>query len=506
MKRIVFMISLLFLLSGTICTKADDMLELMQPIDVSAQLKDIDIKVGLMYDDTYAEAVLLPGKRLTGELIAKNTSAEAKNIQFIIALYNENNRLANINFQEKIINAQSEENILTTVVLPEDINGYTARIMIWDNYNNTDPYTHLTINVKNKDYFGDSYTTAQPLIASLSAAGNIDGTDDTDVFEFTPAQDGLYSFELYGEAETQPILYKNGDFNTQLGQSKKDMTNDEHHIKTAAVLCKEQKYYLYVKGNTPGKYKLNAYYAVGNVCGIVYPTKSIDGHEEFNNQIQAKVILTTYAANEFTSASYLKEWSKSTSDQTTFSMMAIRPGDYLLTCCRPGYLSRYTKVSVNNDVADVGTKTLIAGDINGDNIIDLSDMYELQDAVENFYPYESKYDLNGDEEIDNEDYKLLRQNIGKTSNDYGENVNVISAKTELQKNKINITGNAKPDTEVICTVYTQDGFGIYNGSARSDQQGGFSFAVPMYKAGNYKVVLTAEERAFDYVHYVVYAA
>jgi len=86
----------------------------------------------------------------------------------------------------------------------------------------------------------------------------------------------------------------------------------------------------------------------------------------------------------------------------------VDEGDYILTLSAPGFVTRYAKISVSDDLA-LGHRELIAGDFNNDGIIDQRDA-AIGNAMRSSYPeysYMIKYDVNSDKEVNQEDVMLV---------------------------------------------------------------------------------------------------
>ena len=75
---------------------------------------------------------------------------------------------------------------------------------------------------------------------------------------------------------------------------------------------------------------------------------------------------------------------------------------------RPGYLRRYAKVTINEDKS-LGHRELIAGDVNEDGEINDTDISIINSNKSGYggSMYNSRYDLNGDGNVDSNDVGLV---------------------------------------------------------------------------------------------------
>lgn len=510
MKKGVLMILLLLVFSSfTVVVNGADTFGIMDPIEVTAQLTGLDIRVTLAYDGVYSEAVLQPEQTLKTELSAKNTGSEEKSVQFILALYDKNKAMIGIACQDGLIGAGKTEDLSVQMKLPQDLQGCTAKVMVWDNYNSSLPYTHVTLTVENHDYFGDDYTLSQPLLSGSEAKGSISTLSDVDVFEFTAGNNGLYLFELYANADINIRLYqKTGATLKEMeAEVKSRQVGTQYESRSFATLQEGQKYYLYVQGKTVGNYDLKTFYAIGDVCGTVSPVQFQEGDDTFNQEIETVVYLTTLDTNQFVAAMHLS--TSGLSDHASFSLTGIKEGGYLATISRPGYLALYTKVDLKNNVVDLGSKELIPGDLNGDGIINVQDQNLMNLAMNSSYGqsrYKVSADLNGDKVVNASDKELLEANINKGSNDYEEDLNVISASLSRDGNKLSILGRAKPWSSLTCDVYKKLGAdldqSLYVTTITIPVRSNGTFSAlteSLFTNGEYIVKITAEDRAFDFI-------
>ena len=108
----------------------------------------------------------------------------------------------------------------------------------------------------------------------------------------------------------------------------------------------------------------------------------------------------------------------------TFTGLASR--DYVVSVSRNGYLIRNISITVAGLDVDMGDKSLTAGDVYVDGIIDGSDSEALFSAIGSTYEtpstYVSAYDLDLNGAIDGTDTEMVFANIGLDVGAYGETV------------------------------------------------------------------------------------
>lgn len=104
----------------------------------------------------------------------------------------------------------------------------------------------------------------------------------------------------------------------------------------------------------------------------------------------------------------------------TFELSVPERGTYNVSITKAGYLT-YNINGVKFDRCMhvlLGDITLIPGDINGDGVINNTDLTELNNKIAGTLEntdYEEKYDLNGDKQINEEDVALLNENLSKST-------------------------------------------------------------------------------------------
>ncbi len=86
----------------------------------------------------------------------------------------------------------------------------------------------------------------------------------------------------------------------------------------------------------------------------------------------------------------------------------IPVGDYILMLSRPGFISRFAKITVSMDGV-LGHRELIGGDVNGDLEINAHDISSLHSKFATYGEsgYRAKYDLDGNRKIDDTDIAII---------------------------------------------------------------------------------------------------
>jgi murein DD-endopeptidase MepM/ murein hydrolase activator NlpD len=161
--------------------------------------------------------------------------------------------------------------------------------------------------------------------------------------------------------------------------------------------------------------------------------------------IKGKVITNnTDNVHKATVKLYSEEQEKNqieTNQDGTFYIEADA-GTYDVVIEKPGYLTYTVKNIVLGEMGEVEFEdyALIAGDVNGDGEIELSDLVALNDNIGITVSYEegvtdenAKYDFNGDGIIDKEDRNILKANYGKQAETIEwVNPNALIATTSLE--------------------------------------------------------------------------
>ena len=109
---------------------------------------------------------------------------------------------------------------------------------------------------------------------------------------------------------------------------------------------------------------------------------------------------------------------ETTSQGEDVSFQGVKKGTYTLTAKRGGCLTHTIKdIAVEDQNVDLGTIDLVAGDVNGDDKINIADMGVFRqefgktgDAIGNTYT-----DVNDDGKVNIADMGIFRQNFGKTA-------------------------------------------------------------------------------------------
>ena len=105
---------------------------------------------------------------------------------------------------------------------------------------------------------------------------------------------------------------------------------------------------------------------------------------------------------------------------------ALSDGNYVLSVTRDGYLTRRVNLNMNGSDVSLGEKSLVAGDVFVDGVIDGSDSEFLFSTIGNSYGhlgYDPSCDFNQDGTIDGTDTEILFTHLGFYVMNYGERIN-----------------------------------------------------------------------------------
>ena len=460
--------------------------------------ENAEITVSLLYNNSYSETVLLPGEELTAEFEVVNTnSEECIDMSAVIALYDADGRFVDMKMESLSVEAGGVGEFSNRIVAPIESSVSHAKVMIWESVNSMKPYiSPIVLTLSGNDFFGDDYSVSQPLIKRNSASGIINTLEDIDVFQFTPASSGLYYFETFSDIDTYASLYSCDDMNNAIATGDNDGINT--NFKLSATLEQGTTYYLYVNGRETGNYLLNAGYAIGNVFGTVAPVALIANNTEYNELIDTTVILATYDTNEYVASMHLRNCSDSINEYSSFSITGIHSNDYLVRIKRPGYLTLYKRIQLMDNAIDLGSKVLVAGDVNDDNIISQDDLSLITSVMNSQYGddnYLVSADLNSDMIINQSDYELANNNMGLNSNCYNENVNVISGNITQIDNSVLISGYAALESQVACVVFLNN-INVFEELCEVDSNGYYEFEIELNKGGIYKISVGDENMEF----------
>ncbi|MDR2971848.1 MAG: hypothetical protein LBU83_07980 [Bacteroidales bacterium] len=108
-----------------------------------------------------------------------------------------------------------------------------------------------------------------------------------------------------------------------------------------------------------------------------------------------------------------------------FKFENIAPGDYILEVGRDGFLIRWGKVTINENGMSLGHRELIAGDLNKDLRIDLSDISNAS-SVEFEGIFDPRFDLDGNNVIDQREIQIIIDNINAFIGTYVETMQWVS--------------------------------------------------------------------------------
>ena len=104
-----------------------------------------------------------------------------------------------------------------------------------------------------------------------------------------------------------------------------------------------------------------------------------------------------------------------------YSFIARERGNFILEFRRAGFLTRQTAVTFGDSKVVLPDKALLAGDVNGDGVVNQTDSELVQAAYGIGYQdegYDPACDFDGDSNITVSDVGMVVSNNGKTTNDY----------------------------------------------------------------------------------------
>jgi uncharacterized protein YcgL (UPF0745 family) len=106
----------------------------------------------------------------------------------------------------------------------------------------------------------------------------------------------------------------------------------------------------------------------------------------------------------------------------------VVPGEYILEIYRQGYVIRWAKIKIDEDGMSLGHRELIAGDVNDDLVVDMSDLSNTNSKNANRFDanYDPRYDLNGDGNVDFEDIQIIMNNFDAYIGTYQETMDWAS--------------------------------------------------------------------------------
>lgn len=459
---------------------------------------NVNVAVSFLYNNTYSERILLEGETLGVEITVTNTSDVSKEITGIIAYYDANGRMLDIKTKSFETAADSSQAHILETVVPTDCGVSSAKFMLFESFRNLKPcHAVIELTAESADYYGDTYQNAQPISSRNSASGYINSETDTDVFTFVPQMDGLYYFEAFSDIDTYAALYSAENTATPVSLGDNEGTGDNFRI--SETLQAGKTYYLYVYGRSVGQYSLNYGYAVGNIYGTVSPVRYYDDDMIFNREAEATVTLNTYRTNEHVATLHLKDQSYSGASFASFSLSGIHADDYIVEISRPGYLSCYRKVTLEDNAVNLGSITLIPGDVNADGIIDEKDLALLTASKGKRYGddgYSVMADFNGDKVIDAADEQTLKQNLNQTVNSYEANIVIPTLSVSVSDTTLTVTGKAKADSFVNGILYFED-ICLFEERIPCQSDGTYEWVTELNRTGEYTVEIYEESSAFS---------
>ena len=113
----------------------------------------------------------------------------------------------------------------------------------------------------------------------------------------------------------------------------------------------------------------------------------------------------------------------------TATISNLVDGTFVISVSSVGYITRNIAITVSGADLSLGNKSLYAGEVFLDGIIDGSDSEALFSVIGKIYgdgSYATSKDFNLDGIIDGTDTEMLFANLGHTVNTYGESVNYLN--------------------------------------------------------------------------------
>ncbi|MCL1873989.1 MAG: cadherin-like beta sandwich domain-containing protein [Clostridiales bacterium] len=117
----------------------------------------------------------------------------------------------------------------------------------------------------------------------------------------------------------------------------------------------------------------------------------------------------------------------------------VEDGKYILELKAPGYLTKWEYVTIEPDARDLGSRTLLFGDFNGDFCIDYTD-YEMFESVNHAYyldageEYETKFDfICSGYVFSNPNWQECTKNLNRDFSSYGQDMIDIYENEPLRK-------------------------------------------------------------------------
>lgn len=255
------------------------------------ELTENDIKLSLLYNNSYSEKVLIEGETLGVEVTVPN-DAQCDGFVVIVAFYS-NGQMIDVNMLTYEESTVSDTGFVVNAVVPDENDITNAKIFVFESIQTISPICPaIELTKVECDYYGDTYLTAQSISRRNSANGRIDTENDADVFSFVPQNDGLYFFETFSDVDTYAVLYDSE--NMEVPVASGDNEGVDNNFRLTKTLQAGETYYLYVYGREVGNYILNYGYAVGDVFGTVGPVKYCDDDMIFNEEIETTIKFKTY--------------------------------------------------------------------------------------------------------------------------------------------------------------------------------------------------------------------
>ena len=209
---------------------------------------EIITNTAIVYDNTYYENVLLPGKTLSIPLTVKNTGESQKELVSYIAKYNLEGHLLELSFSGTIT-VGANQTVQTIISQDFSVNEIcTAKVFVWDKESMSAVSDSIFIKSEIQDYYPDSYEAALSVDFEKELCGVINTQEDIDIVKFVPDETGIYALKLTADTSALCGLYNSSQ---SLLNSVSSQNNYLFYSLTAG-----QEYYIRFSGSQDSNYRI----------------------------------------------------------------------------------------------------------------------------------------------------------------------------------------------------------------------------------------------------------